>query len=197
MDSIGSTASLDPGAMLQFNNQGSMKFNDLKTPNKNFGAANDYYFQLFSMAVGYPVDFITGSYKTSYSAGRSVLNDAMKRVNKERSSFIRDVDSKINLEMIKWLASTGQITVPASFWTSKITQNMMVQGVHIGPTPSAINPLQEVNADIKSVEAGFDTVENKARKYGNDWENMVDDWAEQNIKQIELMERAEDEDDNS
>lgn len=176
---ISQTTDLKTGGMYQFQNGESMQFSDLKTPSNNFGMANEWTVKLFSMATGYPPEFISGQYPTSYTAHKGALNDAIKRYMAERMAFVRSVDYVVNLEYLKYFAATGQIKVIPAFWTDYKVQRAYLQGTVLGPVPGSINPLQEVNADIKADENGYVTKSQIAAKYGNDFNNQLSEWEAQ------------------
>ena len=170
---------MPPGSMLHLRNRESMTFSDIKTPSDNFGLANEWLLKTIAMARGYPPEFILGEYNTSYTAHKGALNDTIKKYMSERRQFVRAVERPINLEYLKYFARTGQIEVPPSFWMDHRTREALLEGTYLGPVPGHINPLQEVNADVKAVENSFTDHEAVARKHGRDWYNTVDEWAEQ------------------
>jgi len=190
-DSSGSASSFEksdnvqPGTMMQLKNKESMTFNDLKTPSDNFGMANELYIRLMSQARGYPPEFIEGRYNTSFTAHKGALNDAVKKFTQERKVFTDNVEKKVNLELLKHLARTGQIEVPTAFWTDYKVREACLMGTYLGPVPGHINPLQEVNANVKAVENGFTDHEAVARNYGNDFHEFVDSWDEQQTRWLE------------
>lgn len=177
---ISGTNDLIPGNMMTLRNRESMTFNDIKTPSDNFGMANSLFLDLISMARGYPPEFISGKYNTSYTAHKGALNDSEKKFTQERTTFARTVERPVNQEYLKHFATTGQIDVPAGFWSDHKIRAALLQGSYIGPVPGHVNPLQEVNADVKAVEKSFTDYVTVARKFNRDWSEEIDDWAEQN-----------------
>jgi hypothetical protein len=169
---------LAPGSMFHLQNEEDMGFNDLKTPSNNFGMANDYFFLMFAMARGYPPAFIKGMYDVSYSAGRAAFNDVMRKIMMERAMFIRQVDTPINYELLKYYVSMGQLEAPPDFQKNEILKHALLEGVHIGPTQGAINPSQEADAAIKLINHGLAQRSSKALELsGMDWDNSKDEYA--------------------
>jgi capsid protein len=120
-----------------------------------------------------------GKYSTSFTAHKGALNDFWKIVEEERSAYIDTVETIVNLEYLKHFVRTGQLKVKPEFWTDYKTQIAYLDGSYLGPVPGHINPLQEVNADAKSVEQGFALRSSIATKHGNDFWNMIDSWEEE------------------
>jgi capsid protein len=170
-----------PGNMYVFENGESMQFTDLKTPSNNFGLANEWSLRMFAMAVGYPPEFIRGEYSTSYTAHRGGLNDAIKKYMQERNTFARYVDQVVNLEYLKYFIRSGELKVKPSFWTDHRVRRAYLSGSVLGPVPGHINPFVEAKADILADEAGYNTKSTISAKYGHDFWNTIDEWADQQM----------------
>jgi hypothetical protein len=168
-----------PGTMMQLQNKESMTFTDLKTPSDNFGLANEWFLKMIAMGRSYPPEFILGEYSTSYTAHKGALNDAIKKFMQERTTYTRNVEKYVNLEYLKHFALTGQIEVPPGFWTDYKIREAMLMGSYLGPVPGHINPLQEVKADEAATKNAFTDHESTSRKYGHDFYEFFDGWAEQ------------------
>lgn len=181
---IGTTAEKTGGMYVLENSEG-MQFTDLKTPGNNFGLANEWTVNLFGMATGIPPEVLMSKYSTSFTAHKGALNDFIKIFMDDRAEFIDTVDSVVNLEYLKHFVRTKQIEVSPAFWTDYKIQLAYLEGVHLGPIPGHINPLQEVNADIKAQEHGFTLKSSIATKYGNDFWNMIDSWEEEQKRWFE------------
>ncbi len=176
LEQVSGAADLKPGTMFALQNDEAMEFTDLKTPSNNFAIANEWIVRRFSMARGYSPEFIRGEYTTSYTAHKGAFNDSIKKFMQERATFARIVDDVVNYEYLKHFIRTGQLAVRPAFWTDYRVRRAYLSGVHLGPVPGHINPVQEVNADIKAVGAAFTTRAAIAAKYGNDFEPMLNKW---------------------
>ena len=168
------------GGMYRLENDEAMQFTDLKTPSNNFGNANEWLIRLASMSSCYAPEFIKGEYSTSFTAHKGALNDTMKRIMFERQMFIRNVDNPVNLAYLKNYVRTGQLEVNPSFWTSRSVQMAYLNGKHLGEVPGHINPLQEINAEVKANEAGVLLKSDISQRFGHyDFTSMLDEWQEQ------------------
>lgn len=168
------------GGMYRLENDEAMQFTDLKTPSNNFSNANEWLIRLASMSSCYAPEFIKGEYSTSFTAHKGALNDTMKRIMFERQMFIRNVDNRVNLAYLKHYVRTGQLEVNPSFWDSSAIQMAYLNGKHLGEVPGHINPLQEINAEIKANEAGVLLKSDISQRFGHyDFTSMLDEWEEQ------------------
>ena len=170
---------MKPGGMYVFRNGEKMNFSDLKTPSNNFGMANEWALKMFAMATGYAPEFILGEYSTSYTAHKGALNDTWKKIMWERQMQIRHVENIVNLEYLKYFVSRGELSVKPAFFTDHRVRQAYLAGSYLGPVPGQINPLQEINADLKANEAGIILKSAIAAKYGTDFWNNIDEWADQ------------------
>ena len=179
---IAGTQAMSPGGIMQVRGKSPLKFTDMKSPSNNFDTANQYLLKLLAMARGYPPEFISGEYNTSYTAHKGALNDSMKMALVERGGYVSNVDTPVNQEYLEHFWRTGQIDLPPDYFNDYRVRRAFLAGVTLGPVPGHINPLQEVNADLKQVMGGLNTFDNVARKYGNEWEAMYPLWVEEQSK---------------
>ena len=168
-----------PPGMYVYGNNESLTFTDLKTPSNNFGTANEWILNMFAMATGYSSEFLASKYSTSYTAHKGALNDVWRRIITDRTAYIQQVEDKINAEYLRHFIRTGQINVPGEFWDDYKIQRAYIAGSYIGPVLGAINPLQEVRADIQAVAEGGMTQEAFAAKRGVDYWPMLDEMRSQ------------------
>ncbi len=167
------------GGMYMFENSESMQFTDLKTPSNNFGLANEWAVKMFGMATGWSPGFIMTEYSTSYTSHKGAFNDDLKHIMQDRATFIRLVDTVVNLEYLKHFILSGQLRVSEAFWSDYRIRRAYLEGTVLGPVPGHINPMQEINADIKANEAGALTKSQMSAKYGNDFWKMLSEWQSQ------------------
>lgn len=175
MKQVHDERALTPGAMYTFANGEGMTFNDVKSPSNNFGLANEWTINMFAMATGYAPEFLLSKYSTSYTAHKGALNDTYKRIMQERVAFIRAVEMRVNMEYLKHFARTGQLDVRADFWSDYKVRLSYLAGTYVGPVPGHVNPLQEINADLKAEGAGLVSKEALAAKWGTDFWKALDE----------------------
>ena len=181
VSNVGKSTDMSPGNIYVLENEESLKFTDPKAPSNNFGTANEWFLKLFSMASGYPPEFIMSEYSTSYTAHKGALNDAWKKILKERSTFTSTVDRTVNWEYLKHFIKTGQLKLKPSIAKNlnnyKIKEALL-KGTWLGEVPGHINPLQEIRAYQEAEKMGYVTKSQNALKFGNALMEQMDEWEE-------------------
>lgn len=175
---IGNSFRLGSGNMFQFSTGEKMNFSELKTPNNTFKDFKGVIIEYIGMATGTPAEVIMSKYNTSYTAHRGAFNDFIKSYTRRRKHFERTVMMPVITEIAKDAILKGFIQAPG-FFDNPMTQSAYLQGMFLGPVPGAINPLQEVNADIRRVDNAFMLRSDIASQYGNEWDNFITEWADE------------------
>ena len=178
---ITGTRNLGAGNIYQLKTGESINFTDLKTPSNNFGPFNEWLIKFVAMATDTTPGIIMSNYPTSYSSHRGEFNDFWKMVQLKRRIFEDKVARVVVRELAKKLILDGTISAPG-FFDSQLNQEAWLAGSFLGPVPGHINPRQEVEAHRISVEQSFQTRADIASLYGNEWDNMIDEWGEQEAK---------------
>jgi hypothetical protein len=170
---------ISPGSVLGMRSGESWEFNDIKTPSNTFDVFKTWIVNYVSMQTGTPPEVMMSKYSTSYTAHRGALNDFEKSYMMKRRTFERHVMYPVIREIAKDAILQGLIDAPGFFDGSPIIQRAYLQGMTLGPVPGTINPLQEVTAEVKAVDAGFKLRSDGAAKYGNEWDNFIEEWGEE------------------
>lgn len=202
--SIVGSRSLGAGNIYQLRTGESVNFTDLKTPSNNFGLFNEWIIKLVAMATDTTPGVIMSNYPTSYSSHRGEFNDFWKMIQLKRTVFNDKVNRVVIREIAKKLILDGVISAPG-FFNDPLRQEAWLAGAFLGPVPGHINPLQEINAQKVAVEESFITRADAAALHGNEWENTIDEWHEQEnrfrgtdatVQADTLMEEMQDKDPN-
>ena len=159
-------------------------FTDMKTPTNNYDVFKEWNVNYIGAATGTPPEVILSKYSTSYTAHRGALNDFEKSFMMKRGAFGRIVIYVVIREIAKEAILQGLISAPGFFDGHPMIQRAYLQGMTLGPVPGVINPLQEVNADVKAVNSAFKLRSDVAAKYGNEWDNMILEWGEEQEEYI-------------
>ncbi|MCP4393641.1 MAG: phage portal protein, partial [Alphaproteobacteria bacterium] len=157
----------------------NLEFTDLKTPSNNFGPFKEWIWNYVAAAVGTPPEVMMSKYSTSFTAHKGALNDFVKSYMKKRKTFERVVLNIVVKEIMKDAITQGFITAPGFFDGNWMIQQAYLQGMYLGPVPGHINPLVEVKADAESVKNAFKLRSDVASMNGNEWNNFVSEWAEE------------------
>lgn len=198
INKIGNAFKLGAGNMYTMKKGEEVEFTDLKTPSDNFGEFKEWIINYIAAATGTPPEVILSKYSTSYTAHRGALNDFRKTYMKKRTTFIRTVMQPTIREIAKDAILKGLIKAPG-FFENPVIQNAYIQGNYLGPIPGTINPLQEVQAAVKAVEEGIELRSSEAAQRGNEWDNFIEEWAEEEkefnekspLKQADLIRNQE------
>jgi len=186
MQTEGKASELGAGNIFSFK-KGGLKFTDLKTPSNNFDKMQAAFIEYVGMAMDIPAEVITSKYSTSYTAHKGALNDFIKSYMFKRKMFINTVNKVVVKEIAKYLFMENLIEMPNNqFFTNPIIQEATIAGNWLGPVPGHVNPLQEVNAKVEEVKNAFKTRADAAADYGNEYDNMIEEWIEQETRFREI-----------
>lgn len=176
---ITNATNVGAGNILNFR-KGGIKFTDMKTPSNNFDKMQAAYIDYVGMATDVPPECVLSRYSTSYTAHKGALNDFIQAYMQKRRGFIQNVNNSVVLEIAKYLFYEKLIEMPhREFFSSPIIQLATIAGNWLGPVPGHINPLQEVNAKALEVTNAFRTRADAAADYGNEYDNMIEEWTQQ------------------
>jgi hypothetical protein len=104
-------------------------------------------------------------------------NDFLKTVLWEREEFVRVWCGAVIRELALELILEGAVDAPGFITGGPMIREAYLKGIHLGPVPGFINPLQEINAKEKSVNNMFslrgDEMFNLS---GSDYEDVLAEW---------------------
>lgn len=170
---------LGAGSIMTTNVGEKLTFSDLKTPSNNFGPFKEVIRDYIGMATGTPPEVIASKYNTSFTAHKGALNDFVKSFMNKRILFSRTVGDVVNREILKDAVSQGFIDAPGFLSGNWRIEQAYLRGMYLGPVPGHINPLVEVRADELSVKNAFKLRSDVAALNGNEFENYVSEWQEE------------------
>lgn len=179
-EKVSGSRKLDPGAFYQLKTGESVNFTDMKAPSSTFGMFQEWMIKYVAMATDTTPGIIMSNYPTSYSSHRGEFNDFWKMVTHKRAIFNRKVNDVVVRELAKNLILEGRIEAPG-FFDDPYIQRAWLTGSWLGPIPGHINPKQEIDAHRISVENAFQTRSDIAAQFGNEWDNMITGWAEEEV----------------
>jgi capsid protein len=180
LQSTADTKQLYGGGLFSFNNKESMQFTDLKAPSNNFDKMQEAYIDLVGMSTDIPPEVLKSKYSTSFTAHKGALNDFVKFYMSKRNTLIRPVCNIVVREIAKEIFLSGKMKMPhPAFFTDPIIQLATLSGNWLGPVPGHINPKVEVEAKSLEVENAFRTRADAAADYGNEFDNMIEEWQAQ------------------
>jgi hypothetical protein len=189
-----------PGNILNFPTGGKITSIDKKTPSATYAAYKEWVINYIGMATGTPPEVIMGKYSTSYTAHKGALNDFIKSYMSKRNAFVEAVCYPALEEITLNLVLNGAIEAPGFINGADHIRRAYINGIWLGPVPGHINPLQEINAKIAAVDAGFSLRGDEAFSItGSDFDAMMSEWHRQEAlfsqagegEKAERLEKAE------
>jgi len=97
-------------------------------------------------------------FSTSYSAARGALNEFWRECETEREFFNTDFNQPIYEEWFAEAVATGRINAPG-FFTDPAIRRAYTNCRWNGPARTNLSPVDEVQAALLRVQAGFSTAE--------------------------------------
>lgn len=178
------------GNILTLNSQEDYEFTELKTPSNTFGDYKSWMLNYTAMATGTPPEVILSKYESSFTAHKGALNDFVKSFMKKRTTFERTVMNSVIREIAKDAITQGFISAPGFFSGGWMIQQAYLEGMYLGPVPGHINPFVEVKANKLAVDEAFKLRSDVAAESGNEWDNFIPEWEEEQRKFKEIPQDA-------
>ena len=183
----GNVAQGQPGTMFSYGKGENIEFLDLKTPSNNFDKMQKAHIEMIGMATDVPPECVMSSYSTSFTAHKGALNDFEKAYMQKRNIFSNNVNKPVVREIAKYLMMEGLIEMPhPDFFKNPIMQEASLAGNWLGPVLGHVNPKQEVEAKQVAVENAFKLRSDAAAEFGNEFDNMIEEWQAEEEKWQEM-----------
>lgn len=168
-----SSIELGPGAIVSLNPGEKLQFADPKHPNTGYDAFTNSMIKQIGAALEIPEEVLFKQFTTSYSAARGALNEFWRTCQMQRDWFKDDFCKPIYEQWFAEAVARGRINAPGFFDDPAIRKAYTTCDWN-GPARTNLNPVQEVDAAIKRVEAGFSTAqEETATMTGGDYNRNI------------------------
>lgn len=152
------TIELAAGAIIDLDENEEVQFADPKHPNTGFDAFSTAIIRQIASALEIPSEVLMKQFTASYSAARGALNEFWRTCDMMRSWFVDDFCQPIYEEWMTEAVATGRINAPG-FLTDPAIKKAYTSCTWNGPARTNLNPVQEVDAAVKRVGAGFSTAD--------------------------------------
>lgn len=160
---------LGPGAIVSLNPGEEVQFAEPKHPNTGYDAFTNAMIKQIGAAMEIPPEVLFKQFSTSYSAARGALNEFWRTCGMLREQFADDFCRPIYEEWFAEAVARGRIRAPGYF-DDPARRRAYMECTWNGPARTNLNPVQEVDAAIKRVGAGFSTAqEETAQMTGGDY----------------------------
>lgn len=168
-----SSIELGNGAIVGLNPGETVAFADPKHPNAGYDAFTDAMIKQIGSALEIPPEVMVKLFSSSYSAARGALNEFWRSCDVQRDDFVDSFCQPIYEEWLAEAVARGRITAPG-FFSDPAIRKAYCGCAWPGPARTSLNPVQEVNAATKRVEAGFSTAqEETAQMTGGNYNRNI------------------------
>ncbi|MBE6014725.1 MAG: phage portal protein [Lachnospiraceae bacterium] len=168
-----SSIELGPGAIVSLNPGEEVQFADPKHPSTGFDNFTDAMIKQIGAALEIPPEVLFKQFVSSYSAARGALNEFWRSCQMQRDWFTDDFCAPIYEEWFTEAVARGRINAPGFFADPAIKKAYTTCSWN-GPARTNLNPVHEVEAATKRVEAGFSTAqEETASMTGGDYNRNI------------------------
>ena len=168
-----SSIELGPGAIIDLNPGEEVQFADPKHPNTGYDDFTNATIRLIGAGLEIPPEVMMKQFTTSYSAARGALNEFWRTCSMQRDWFTDDFCQPVYEEWFAEAVARGRIHAPG-FFTDPARRKAYTACAWNGPARTNLNLVQEVDAAIKRVDAGFSTAqEETAQMTGGDYNRNI------------------------
>lgn len=152
------TIELGSGAIIDLNEGEKVEFADPKHPNTGFDNFSAAIIKQIAAALEIPSEVLMKQFTASYSAARGALNEFWRTCDMMRSWFVDDFCQPIYEEWLTEAVASGRVSAPG-FFDDPAIRKAYTSCTWNGPARTNLNPVQEVDAAVKRVDAGFSTAD--------------------------------------
>lgn len=168
-----SSVELGSGAIVALNPGETVNFAEPKHPNAGYDKFTEAMIKQIGAAMEIPPELVLKQFSTSYSAARGALNEFWRSCDVQRDDFVDSFCQPIYEEWLAEAVARGRIRAPGFFQDPAI-RKAYSECTWPGPARTSLNPVQEINAAAKRVEAGFSTAqEETAQMTGGNYNRNI------------------------
>ncbi len=162
-----------PAAILSLNPGEDVQFADPKHPNSGYDVFTGAMIKQIGAALEIPPEVMMKQFTENFSAARGALNEFWRTCGMQRDWFATGFCQPIYEAFFAEAVARGRIQA-AGFWGDPARRKAYTDCKWNGPSRTAMNPSQEVEAAMKRVEAGFSTAEEEtAQLTGGDYNRNI------------------------
>lgn len=161
------------GAIVALNPGEDVEFASPTHPNSSYEAFFDAMVKEISSALEIPPEVLEKQFTKNFSSARGSLNEFWRTCGMMRDWFSDDFTQPIYEAWFAEAVARGRIKAPGFFGDPAI-RKAYTECMWNGPSRTALNPSQEVEAATKRVDAGFSTAEDEAAQLtGSDYRKNI------------------------
>jgi lambda family phage portal protein len=168
-----SSIELGNGAIVGLNPGEKVAFADPKHPNAGYDKFSDAMLKQVGASLEIPPEELQKQFSTSYSAARGALNEFWRSCDVMRDDFVDSFCQPIYEQWLAEAVARGRVSAPG-FFSDPAVRKAYCGCTWPGPARTNLNPVQEVDAALKRVEAGFSTAQQEtAEMTGGNYNNNI------------------------
>jgi len=157
---------------------------DPKRPGDAFDPFVTHVLRMIGASLGLPYELVAKDFsKTNYSSARTALIEARRRFSTWRSFFASKFCQPFYELVLEEAYLRGMFDAP-DFYENK---HLYCRTSWIGPGWGWVDPVKEVQASVKAIEANLSTIADEAAVQGRDWEDVIAQRARERRRVRELM----------
>jgi capsid protein len=165
----------------------SVEFADPKRPNVNFDAFITAVAYQIGAALEIPADLLLKRFNASYSASRAALLEAWKAFKMRRAWFTSDFCQPVYEVWLSEAVAGGRVTAPG-FFSSAAARAAWLGAEWIGPSQGQLDPVKEIDAEVRAIEQGITTREQATVKLnGGSWDANMQKLEQENKRLAEAV----------
>lgn len=177
---------LGPGMVNVLNPGEKVEIADAKRPSTNFDAFVTSLAKYVGAALEIPVELLTKSFTSSYSASRASLLEAWKAFRMKRTWLATDLCQPVYEIFLTEAVASGRLKAPG-FFLDPMIKKAYCGAQWNGPSQGMIDPVKEVDAAEKRIQVGLSTRQKETVELtGGDFEANVAQLA----RETEMMKAA-------
>ena len=167
------TIELGNGAIVALNPGETVEFAKPEHPNSGYDAFFNAMVKEIDAALEIPPEVLEKQFTQNFSSARGSLNEFWRTCGMQRDWFSDDFCQPVYEAWLAEAVARGRIKAPGFFGDPAI-RKAYADCKWNGPSRTALNPSQEVEAAIKRVDAGFSTAEEEtAQLTGGDYNRNI------------------------
>lgn len=151
----------------------SVDFANPTRPTSNFDTFVKSMVRQIGSALEIPNELLLKEFSSSYSASRGALLEAWKAFRMRRQWLVNDFCAPVYAKWLDEAVAIGRINAPGYF-NNPIIRKAWQGAIWEGPAPGMLDPTKEIEAETKSIAAGFSTHKlSTAKLNGGDWDKNI------------------------
>ena len=167
------TIELGNGAIVALNPGETVEFAKPEHPNSGYDAFFNAMVKEIGAALEIPPEVLEKQFTQNFSSARGSLNEFWRTCGMQRDWFSDDFCQPVYEAWLAEAVARGRIKAPGFFGDPAI-RKAYADCKWNGPSRTALNPSQEVEAAVKRVDAGFSTAEEEtAQLTGGDYNRNI------------------------